>query len=586
MDQDVEILKDYFSSNSRLCNEIIFQAPLSILITDKKGVIQFANQNLLTCTGYELHEVLGKTPLIFKSGITSRMVYSDLWDSLNKKRIWRGQLVNKKKNGDLYVESVIISPILDEMGEITHFFAIKEDISDRLDLQRKLEISQTHDRLTSLMNRIEFEQHLTQAISSAKDREILHTVAVIDIDNFKVVNDGLGIEAGDAMMKSFVSLFNQCFRTRDISSRLDGDEFGILFERTSLNDAQLSCERFRKMVQEWVFEWEGRKIGITVSIGLSQIDSVTMASTSILLNCNLALSRAKENGKNRIEVFSDSERFRECASRLETYIKIKSAIEENNLLLFCQPIIPLDESEHSHYEVLVRMRDDKRILLPNKFLDVSEHFRIVFDLDMWVIERTLKFISTFMKDIKHNFTINLSGQTVGDLRTVSTISKLFEKYSVPFHRIGFEVTETAEILDFNEAQRTIMRIRSLGCHVLIDDFGVGQSSLSRLQKMQADIIKIDGSFVKDICTDRFDCTVVKSIVEIAKTLNMKTVAEFVHTEEVFDKVKSLGVNYAQGFYLGRPLPMCSLLCTSSRCNTSKDMVGRMSLCNDYQSFKK
>lgn len=567
-------------------SKLIEQAPISIIITDINGNIEYGNNYVLNVSGYTKEEIIGKNPKIFKSKMTPKKVYDELWETITSGKVWNGRLINKKKDDSIFIENVIIAPLRNKEGNVINYIGFKEDITDKIRLEEKIIYDESHDLLTGLYNRHEFEMRTMFAINDIKQYNTCYCVAIINIDDFKVINDVIGYNAGDDLLIEFSKFLKNCFPDVPTISRLGSDEFGLLFVNETEKGVVNICDNFRKKVIDWNFIWNDTPFKITVSIGISVLDKEKTVS-SFLSNADSACSEAKTTGKNRIKVYKDVSEFNKRKKQQEIFLKLKDQLKNDELVLFLQKIIPKEKSNKIHYEILMRIKDGDKLISPISFLEVAENFQIVFDVDMWVIRKVFHFINSIKKiqNIDNIFTINLSSRTLSDIRCLDTIINLIAEYNIDPTTIGFEITETAAIINFDVAQILIKKLRDIGCLILLDDFGSGMSSFSRLHSIPIDIIKIDGCFIRNINEDSFSQSIVKGIVGIVESIKAKTVAEFVHNKEVYKKCISLGVDYFQGYYIQKPLPICSIFCEKIKCIENTENMTVLESCEKYRYYK-
>jgi diguanylate cyclase (GGDEF)-like protein len=431
--------------------------------------------------------------------------------------------------------------------------------------EEQLTFYANHDALTALANRREFERRALRLLESVKRDKQQHALCFMDLDQFKVVNDSCGHAAGDEMLKQISSALLTVIRKRDTLARMGGDEFSVLMEQCSLEQAQRLVDDLYKVIQDYVFIWEGQSFRVGVSIGLVAITELTPNLAELLKEADAACYMAKDSGRNRIHVYHPEDS--ETAQRhgdMQWVSTLNKALEENRFCLYAQTIIPLDNSSDRHYELLIRMIDEKQeIIPPGAFLPAAERYHIVTKLDLWVIERVFTLLAknpVFVKGVSF-IAINLSGQSIADSRVLKLIKRQLELTGIEANKICFEITETAAISNIALAKQLISTLKQLGCRFALDDFGSGRSSFGYLKSLPVDYLKIDGMFVKDIVDDPIDHAMVKSINEIGQIMGMQTIAEFVENDEIKGMLRDIGVNYAQGFGISKPLPFDELLQT-------------------------
>ncbi len=543
------------------------QSPNVVVITDVSGQIEYVNPRFTDITGYYPEEVIGQNPRLLNSGETATEVYSDLWKTLLSGQEWRGVFHNKKKNGDLYWAEEVISPITNNFGEITHFIALQEDITEVRRISDEIDFQTTHDSLTGLLNRRQFENELTRIVAHANQHHSHHVLCFIDIDQFKIVNDTCGHMAGDELLRQVSNLIRDKLRNRDTLARPGGDEFLILLENASLAQGERVVQMIMKDLQQFRFQWEDHNFAVEISAGLAVIDRHTSSAIGAMQDVDTACYTAKDAGRNRIHIYNDND---EQQLIRKGYIQwaseIHHALDDNSFLLFVQPIVPLQKHQSTGYEVLLRLRSESGDLVaPGAFLPAAERYNIAPQIDRWVIQNTLQWMTKNSDQLDHidSLAINLSGQSLGDDALLGYIIRTIERGEVPTHKIKFEITETAAIANLKDAQIFIRSLKNLGCRFALDDFGSGLSSFAYLKNLPVDLLKIDGMFVRNIISDPIDEAMVRSINEVGHIMGMETIAEFVETDEIMERLRQLGVDYAQGYAISRPQPIDTILNSAS-----------------------
>ncbi len=440
---------------------------------------------------------------------------------------------------------------------------VGEDITEARLLNEKIVYQASHDALTGLDNRSQFDNYIKQAVALAHKDGSDHALCYLDLDQFKVVNDTCGHVAGDELLRQLGELLRKHTRRHDFVARLGGDEFGILMNHCSLNEAFRACENLRDLVKDFRFAWEDRSFTIGVSIGIAAINSSSGNAVNLLKEADAACYAAKDKGRNRVHVFRpDDEELSIRHGEMQWVEKIQQGLEQNRFCLYGQPIVSIaDHDEGMHFETLVRYRDDNgRIIPPGAFLPAAERYNLASALDRWVIGHLFEWIATkpgFLDELSL-CSVNLSGLSLSDESMLVFISEQFAKWAIPADKICFEVTETAAIANLSYATKFIGQLKERGCLFSLDDFGSGLSSFAYLKNLPVDFLKIDGLFVKDILDDKVDLAMVKSINEVGHVMNKKTIAEFVENEQIFNLLNVLGVDYAQGYGIGKPVPLDEL----------------------------
>ena len=424
-----------------------------------------------------------------------------------------------------------------------------------------------HDDLTGLINRREFEVRLERSLKSVHENGAQHVLCYLDLDQFKLVNDTCGHAAGDELLRQISVLLANRMRDRDTLARLGGDEFGLLLENCSLTDANQITNTLLKLVQDYRFIHEDKIFNIGVSIGLVVINSNFQNVSDIVHAADMACYSAKNAGRNQSFLFSSGDlEVKQRRSAVEAISDITDEIDDEQFMLYCQPIVPLSssESQQHHYEILIRKISlDGNIMLPITFIPSAERYLLMPNIDRWVIKNTFstyrQLLNISNEKCNYVFSINLSGTSLGDKSLLGYIREQFIIYAIPPESICFEITETAAIVNLKNTITLFTALRKMGCSFALDDFGSGMSSFMYLKNFEVDYLKIDGSFVKDMDTNKIDHAMVRSIHSVAEAMNIKTVAEFVENKAILKELKSIGVHYGQGLYLGEPIPIKKLI---------------------------
>ncbi len=440
---------------------------------------------------------------------------------------------------------------------------VGEDITEARLLSEQIAYQASHDALTGLANRSQFDSYIKQAVALAYADNSDHALCYLDLDQFKVVNDTCGHLAGDGLLRQLGELLRKHTRRHDFVARLGGDEFGVLMSNCSLIDAFRACENLRDLIRDFRFAWEDRSFTIGVSIGIAAINGSSGNAVNLLKEADAACYVAKDNGRNRVHVYHpDDQELAIRQGEMQWVEKIQQGLEQNRFCLYGQPIVAIADHEASmHFEVLVRYQEDNgRIIPPGAFLPAAERYNLAPALDRWVISHLFEWIATkpgFLDELAL-CSVNLSGLSMSDETMLAFISAQFSQWAIPAHKICFEVTETAAIANLSHATKFMHQLKERGCLFSLDDFGSGLSSFAYLKNLPVDYLKIDGLFVKDILDDKVDLAMVKSINEVGHVMGKKTIAEFVENEQIFNLLKQLGVDYAQGYGIGKPMPLDEL----------------------------
>lgn len=531
-----------------------------VIITDASGTIEYVNPMFERVTGYKKVEALGKNPNILASGHTSEEDYKKLWNTILGGKSWRGIFRNKRKDGSFYWGNGLITPIRDGNGIITHFLAIQEDITEKMMAQEKAEYLSRRDEVTGLSNRAHTMESLQGALALYGGGSFM----LVDIDGFKAINDAYGVNVGDKYLR-FVSeiikstVIEYCgFGYMDqggVLGRLGEDEFLVFLPSMPADKALELAENIRQKID--ISRFEETMIRSTVSIGIAVSYDHGLSTKELLGRVNAAVYRAKELGKNRCYLYrADDKGLEIIRSRLMEKERILRAIDENRFAVWYQPIMRLEDSSINHFESLVRMIDeDGSIRMPGTFIGAAESFGLISTIDRLVANKAMTAESQAVKSGKDwYFSLNLSGRDIGDEDMLKFLKERALEAGTRPGRIILEITETAAIRDINKAAKFMVELRELGFRFSLDDFGVGFTSFVYLRQLPVDYIKIDGSFIRNLPRNTHDQSVVKAIVDIARSVNIQTIAEFVEDEDTLQMIRELGVDYAQGYLIGRPLP--------------------------------
>jgi diguanylate cyclase (GGDEF)-like protein/PAS domain S-box-containing protein len=523
-----------------------------------------ANQPFCEMLGYSEDELVG----VLLKDITHE---DDVEQSIQKHRMLVTGEISKYHIEKRYVHKqgheiwslLSMSLVRDNKTSPLYAIAQIQDISERKKVDEQLSYQASHDTLTGLVNRREFERRTERLLATIRQDNSEHALCFMDLDQFKVVNDTCGHVAGDGMLHQLSTVLKQTVRHRDTLARLGGDEFGVLMEHCSLDDAHRVATSLQKVIQDYHFSWEGRSFRVGVSIGLVPITETTSNLTELLKNADAACYMAKDSGRNRIQVYyADNAELSQRHGEMQWVTRLNQALEDGRLCLYAQAIVPINGGNEQHYELLIRMIDEKgKLIPPGAFLPAAERYNLISKLDHWVIEKAFTLLADhpdFLNQI--NFiSINLSGQSLTEPMILEFIMEQLKDLGIQSNKICFEITETAAISNLSTATKFISMLKRLGCQFALDDFGSGLSSFAYLKHLPVDYLKIDGMFVKDIVDDPIDYAMVKSINEIGQVMGMQTIAEFVENDVIRGMLKEIGVNFAQGYGVGKPQAFHKLL---------------------------
>ncbi len=536
----------------------------AVITTDVNGYVQYLNPVAEALIAWRLSEAHGRPwyALFRLLEEKTRRSPSDLIESVLRKGHAveiADSIVLIRHDGTEIAVDESAAPIRDRAGNVTGVVLVLHDMSRERQYAAKLSFLASHDALTGLINRREFEQRLRLAIASAAELDRHHSVMYLDLDQFKIVNDTCGHAAGDELMRQVSTLLHRRLREVDTLARLGGDEFGVLLENCPAPHAARVAEELRQSLRDYRFVWHGRSFSIGVSVGLVNISGNQLRLEDIMSAADAACYMAKEKGRDRVQVYhpNDTELSRR-QGEMEWVERIHRALDDNRFSLYAQKIIKLRDAGigGQHVELLIRMRDEEgHIIPPMAFIPAAERFNLMPLIDQWVLRTALSTLAA--RHARRDYSIetcaiNLSGASIGDDRFLDYVCEQFVACPVPYQIICFEITETAAISNLSKAERFIHELRAMGCRFSLDDFGAGMSSFAYLKQLPVDFLKIDGSFVKDMYSDPINRAMVEAINHIGHVMGKKTIAEFVENDRVIEALRQIGVDYAQGYGVARP----------------------------------
>jgi diguanylate cyclase (GGDEF)-like protein/PAS domain S-box-containing protein len=547
----------------------------AVITTNAAGEIQYLNPVAEGLTGWNQQEAQG-LPLtdIFKivNETTREPVENPVEKALREGRIvgLANHTVLIDRDGREIAIDDSAAPIRASDGEVIGAVLVFHDVSHNRSLSRQLSWQASHDALTGLVNRPEFEIRLEEAATSAKAQNLHHALCYLDLDQFKIVNDTCGHIAGDELLRQVTALLQTPIRKTDTLARLGGDEFGLLLNQCSLEQARKVANNLLEQMQSFRFSWQDKVFAVGVSIGLVSIDAGNQGSTKTLSLADAACYAAKNRGRNRIHVYqADDLELAQQQGEMQWVTKITQALEENRFRLYYQSIVPVSgaQLQGEHYEVLLRLQDETGALVsPMAFIPAAERYNLMHKIDRWVISSLFatqgqhyrefwKSCQSLSCGCNHLYAINLSGASINDDQFVKFLHEQFALYQIPPQLICFEITETVAIANLSKAAKLIHELKELGCRFSLDDFGSGMSSFAYLKNLPVDYIKIDGGFVKQVVDHSTDLVIVEAIHKIAQDMGIQTIAEFVENDLILDKIKEIGIDYAQGYGIAKPCPL-------------------------------
>jgi diguanylate cyclase (GGDEF)-like protein/PAS domain S-box-containing protein len=541
----------------------------AVITTNIKGDIEYMNHVAESLTGWSLNSAKNQAVQhVFRiEDIDTGEPIHDVVKSC----LYDGITINKsvlslvsRKGGKKDIESSI-SPILKTSGKAEGVVIVFHDESQRRQLENTIKYQAAHDPLTNLLNREAFDIELSDHVYDAKNNDKHHILCHLDLENFKLINDTAGRNAGDHCLIQVTSLIQTCIRGDDTLSRLGGDEFGLILKQCTQESALNISNNIRNLITDMVFKWDDCDYRLGISIGISPLTKNSEDASDALRKADLACYTAKDQGSSQIYIYEeeDSEIIRR---QEETYwaSRIHEAIENDRLKLYAQPIVALKNRDplKRHVEILVRLLDeDNQLIQPNAFIPAAERYNLMSLIDRKVIFETFSFIHKYSDkdDLITYYSINLSGNTIGDKDIITYIKEAAIKFNIESKLICFEITETAAIKDLNNAKILIKELKAFGFKFALDDFGSGLSSFHYLKNLQVDYLKIDGSFVSDMVNNNIDHAMVAAINEVGHIMGIKTIAEYVENDQIVKKLQHLNVDYGQGYGIEQPKPIEKIL---------------------------
>lgn len=548
--------EEKFQSLSKNHYRILDSLSSIVIEISATGRISFLNNAWFKYTGHLASSSIGQffSNFIYSGSTVSKQFVQESFDALlsgiNIQDTLEIQLV--KENGEPFWCAVNISPHFNGNRELIGISGTIDDISARKQTEQRLQHVALHDTLTGIHNRYYFDNELKNFSNQAKRAHITHSLLYVDLDHFKIINDSQGHHQGDVVLKEVARLLLERTRESDLLCRIGGDEFAVLLTNTNVDNANKMALEICQVIADSSFTFDDKVYKVSCSIGISAIDGRSHSSEQYLQQADLAMFSAKETGRNRVNIYSDTDQTSESLKQNFAWVqKVQSAIVEDNIVLHFQPIIDVKTREVECYEALVRLMIDDKMIFPNDFIPSLEKTEDIHLLDRHVIDKALSVMHA--NSVLKKIAINLSAQAFSDDRLFSFIVDKLAEYQIEPSRVIFELTESASLTNITGTQRMVNKLNDHGCHFSIDDFGTGFSTFSYLKQIPADSVKIDGSFVKDMAKNSVDAVLVKAIHETALALGKTTIAEFVEDEETLHKLAELGVTYAQGYYISKPM---------------------------------
>ena len=533
----------------------------AVVTKSHDGTITSWNRGAAHLYGYSADEAIGQPIALIEPTHRAGEQQKILQTLLSGESIDNFETEGVRKDGSQITVSLTVSPVTDANGRIVSTAIIARDTTERVRYEERLRHMADHDQLTGLFNRRRFDEQLKRELARAGRYAAHSAVLSIDIDNFKGINDSAGHAAGDAILVQVARVLGHRFRSSDVVARLGGDEFAVLLSAVGVDEARAAAEDLLTEIRNSPATYGGRPFRISASIGVTAFESDDATAGEVLVNADLAMYAAKTAGRDRVVVYTAPEaRKARAMAKLTWSQRIQDALDRDRFVLHLQPILELATGEIKHGELLLRMKGERgKLIAPGAFLPAAERFGLIHAIDRWVVARAIRLIGESMAPIPQ-VGINLSGESVvGDPELLQMIERELERSSVDPSKLIFEVTETAAIANMPEATEFARGLTDLGCSLALDDFGTGFGSFYYLKHLPVSYVKLDGEFIQNLPRSEVDEHMVKAIVGVSQALGIKTVAESVADAETIGLLQKHQVDYAQGYFVGKPAPLSTAL---------------------------
>jgi len=533
-----------------------------VLITNLNGEIEYCNPAFLDVTGYSRDEVIGQKPSLLKSGHTPEEVYSELWETLLSGKEWHGELLDRKKNGDLYWAMQFLAPVFDEQGRISHLVSVAHDISALKKSEEDIRRLAFYDPLTGLPNRALFRERLEQAMLRADREEQPFALLYLDLDRFKNINDTLGHFTGDQLLIAVGRRIKGMLREMDTVARLGGDEFAVILpDLARLEDAGMMARKIVESMGQPV-KVDESELFVGASIGISFYPNDAIDMDRLVMLADSALYEAKKQGGNRFQFHADAKGGALTIARLQLETELRRAVERDELCVYYQPKMELASGRVAGVEALLRWRRNGEDLIPpGMFIAIAEETGLIVSIGEWVFRAVCRQLAAWRAaGTVWPVSVNLSARQFRDPELLQRLIAIQEETGVEAELLDMEITESAVMDNPEQSAEVLQALHDRGVSLSIDDFGTGYSSLAYLKRFPVNALKIDQSFVRDIASDANDAAIVRVVIELAHNLGLKVIAEGVETLEQQEFLQRQGCDMVQGFYYGRPVLPEELFC--------------------------
>lgn len=531
-----------------------------VLVTDRQRKIVHVNRAFMAITGYLPDEVLGHTPSLFKSGHHSADFYKQMFQALGRNGEWSGEIWNRRKSGEIFPQWQTIRVIRDDCGQLSHYVAVFSDISAIKDSEHEIKRLAHHDPLTDLPNRLLFRDRVEQALASAQVHKRGCALLMIDLDQFKMINDSLGHNVGDRLLKAVAARLRELFGPGVTLARLGGDEFAVLVEDCGqLVQAAGHAQRILDSLKD-AFVIDGGQLFINASVGISLFPSDALSADQLLRNADSALFKVKSSGRNDYALYTE-ELTAHAQHRVEIAFELRRALEQQELRVYYQPVHDLQFSRLVGVEALVRWQHPQRGLVPpGEFIPIAERTGLIGEIDAWVMQQACQQMCAWQQAgvVLSFVAVNVSTRLFAGRELYERVAQVLHDTGLDPAFLELEVTESAVMLDPEVALEQMHRLRELGVRLAIDDFGTGYSSLLRLKRLPVQKLKIDQGFVAGLPTDDDDAAIVRVIIALAQSMGMQVHAEGIEHQDQAGFLLDQRCDLGQGYWFGRPMPASEL----------------------------
>ena len=527
-----------------------------VLVTDAKGLIVHVNRAFMEITGYRREDVMGRLPSLFKSGRHSALFYQQMFQSLQRNGEWSGEIWNRRKSGEIYPQWQTIRVIYDDQNHLSHYVAVFSDISAIKESEHELAHLAHHDPLTDLPNRLLFTDRAKQALALAQTQKRGCALLLLDLDHFKIINDSLGHNVGDQLLKLAGERLQALLGPSVTLARLGGDEFAVLAEScTQVVQAAALAQRILAALQQ-PFNFDGHQLFVSASIGISLFPNDALSAEQLLRNADSALFKAKSAGREGYALYTE-ELTAHAQNRVEIAGELRRALQQEELRVYYQPVHDLHDGRLVGVEALVRWQHPERGLVPpGEFIPIAERTGLIADIDGWVMNQACRQMCQWLADgVPVRFVaVNVSSRLFARRELYEQVAKVLHDTGLDPTFLELEVTESAVMDDPEVALEQLHRLRELGLRLAIDDFGTGYSSLLRLKRLPVQKLKIDQGFVAGLPWDEDDAAIVRVVIALAKSMGMQVQAEGIEQVEQAQFLLDLACDMGQGYWFGRPMP--------------------------------